>query len=96
MTKPVCEKGKRSKNDNLKMSLGTRKTRRILNHKNEPEPPMLKPLYHPTLHDDITYIPFKRSFLYSVAIMDRATRKVLTLRRWKGPPPKKPRPLQGD
>ena len=51
---------------------------------------MLKPLYHPTLHDDITYIPFKRSFLYSVAIMDRATRKVLTLRRWKGPPPNTP------
>ena len=72
------------------MPLGTRKTRRILNHKYEPEPPMLKPLYHPTLHDDITYIPFKRGFLYSVAIMDRATRKVLTLRRWKGPPPKKP------
>ena len=46
---------------------------------------MLKPLYHPTLHDDITYIPFKRGFLYSVA-----TRKVLTLRRWKGPPPNTP------
>jgi putative transposase len=29
---------------------------------------------------DITYIPIKNSFLYMVAIMDWATRKVLTLR----------------
>ncbi len=35
---------------------------------------------------DITYIPMRRGLLYLVAIMDRATRRVLSLRRSNSSP----------
>jgi len=51
---------------------------------------------------DITYIPFKKGFLYLVAIMDWHSRKVLTWRVsntmtsdfCRGGPPRSPRPLR--